>query len=355
MMRALAAAVAWAVVVGGTAAPTSAVTFSRTFENLRIRFLSTQIAADTSVRSEWGFGALVEADEARLLFDTGYLPDTVTTNATSLHVDLRGIHDIVLSHWHGDHTGGIETVLKAVGGDARLHVHPAIFDAKFRRDAPDRQVNTLGARRAGIEAAHGTFRQSSDAHEILPGMVLTGSIPRLRPNDQKLPDFYVVATGETDPVPDEQALVINTRDGLVVLTGCGHAGTVNTVAYVRSLFPNRPIVSVVGGFHWYASPEGEIVEAGQRLKELGVERLMGAHCTLVEPMFTLRQHGWSRQTALVGAVGRDFILHSTSSSPGADGVSAAVDARGEPVCHGRTVVKRSKSEGFEKRPEPARF
>jgi 7,8-dihydropterin-6-yl-methyl-4-(beta-D-ribofuranosyl)aminobenzene 5'-phosphate synthase len=331
MMRGVAAAVAWTLVVVAGQTTTSSAGFTRTFDNLRIRFLSTQIAADASVRSEWGFGALVEADEARLLFDTGYLRDTVTTNAAALHVDLRGIHDIVLSHWHGDHTGGIEAVLNAVGaGETRLHVHPAIFDSKFRRDAPDQQVNTLRARRGAIEAAHATFRVSSDPHEIVPGMVVTGSIPRLRAKDQKLPDFFVLPTGEIDPLPDEQALVVNTRDGLVVITGCGHAGTVNTTAYVRSLFPNRPIVAVVGGFHWYASPENEIAEAGEHLKELGVERLMGAHCTLVEPMFTLRQHGWSRDAALVGAVGRDFVLHSTTASPDPD---RAADALGEAVCH----------------------
>src|SRR5207302_2175057 len=115
MSRAVIATVVWIAVAGAGSAPPAAVGFSRTFDSLRIRFLSTQIEADASVRAEWGFGALVEADEAKLLFDTGYLPDTVTANAASLHVDLRGIHDVVLSHWHGDHTGGIETVLQAVG------------------------------------------------------------------------------------------------------------------------------------------------------------------------------------------------------------------------------------------------
>src|SRR5215471_14887300 len=91
------------------------VTFSRTFNDVRIRFLSTQITTDVRAEAEWGFSALVEADDVRLLLDTGNLPGTVTANAKVLNVPLEGVHDVVLSHWHGDHAGGVLSVLSAVG------------------------------------------------------------------------------------------------------------------------------------------------------------------------------------------------------------------------------------------------
>src|SRR5215831_4829170 len=78
------------------------IAFTRTFSDVRIRFLSTQLAVEG--RGEWGFSALVEADDVRLLFDTGNLPDTATSNAKVLNVPLEGVHDVVLSHWHSDHT-----------------------------------------------------------------------------------------------------------------------------------------------------------------------------------------------------------------------------------------------------------
>jgi 7,8-dihydropterin-6-yl-methyl-4-(beta-D-ribofuranosyl)aminobenzene 5'-phosphate synthase len=294
------------------------VALSRTFDNVRIRFLSTQLAANAAVRSEWGFSALIEADDVRLLFDTGNLPDTVTMNARALGVGLEGVHDIVLSHWHPDHTGGVLALLAAVGaGETNIYAHPRIFDEKFRRAAPDMPANLLRQQRSAIEAARGVFRLSSEAREIAPGFALTGTVPRPHAADQKLPDIAVVREGEKlviDTVPDEQSLIINTRDGLVVVTGCGHAGVVNTVEHVRSLFPNRPIAAVVGGFHWYASAESDVVEAGRQLRTLGVSRLTGAHCTLVEPMFTLRQHGWSREAAAIGAVGDDFVLRQTKAT-----------------------------------------
>jgi len=294
------------------------VTFTRTFNNVRLRFLSTQITTNARAQAEWGFSALVEADDVRLLFDTGNLPGTVTTNAKVLNVPLEGIRDVVLSHWHSDHTGGVLYVLGAVGNDGpTIFVHPAIFDEKFSSGSATEQINALRNDRAAIEAKHGRFDLSAEPREIRPGFALTGSIPRPHDSDQKLPPGNLMRRGNSfavDTVLDEQSLVINTRDGLIVVTGCGHAGVVNTIEHVRSMFRDRPIAALVGGFHWFASGESDIVDAGDQLRKLGVSRLIGAHCTLIEPMFTLRQHGWSRETAAIGAIGSDFSLRQSPSS-----------------------------------------
>jgi 7,8-dihydropterin-6-yl-methyl-4-(beta-D-ribofuranosyl)aminobenzene 5'-phosphate synthase len=200
----------------------------------------------------------------------------------------------------------------------------------------------LRDRRGAIEAKHGVFDLSAQPREIRPGFVLTGSIPRPHERDQKLPVGNLMRQDSTllvDSVPDEQSLVISTHDGLIVVTGCGHAGVVNTIEHVRRLFPDRPLAALVGGFHWFASSEAQIVEAGDELHKLGVSRLVGAHCTLVEPMFTLRQHGWSREAAAVGAIGTDFLLHRPASPVASEimmvppmVVAARPDGRGS-SCH----------------------
>jgi 7,8-dihydropterin-6-yl-methyl-4-(beta-D-ribofuranosyl)aminobenzene 5'-phosphate synthase len=318
------------------------VAFTRTFDEVRVRFLSTQMTGNAAARAEWGFSALVEADDAKLLFDTGNLPDTVTANATVLNVPLRGIRDVILSHWHFDHTGGVRSVLDAVGPEgSTIYAHPAIFDEKFSSRSTSEQVNTLRTRRAAIEAGRGIFDLSDAPREIRPGFVLTGSIPRADSRDEKLAAGNMMRQGDrlvVDTVPDEQALVINTRDGLIVVTGCGHAGVVNTVNFVRRLLPGRPIAALIGGFHWFQTSEPDVVEAGKQLQALGVSRLVGAHCTLVEPMFTLRQHGWSREAAAVGIVGNDFLL-SGSPSRAADDTTvspmtvAAHQAGSKSSCH----------------------
>jgi 7,8-dihydropterin-6-yl-methyl-4-(beta-D-ribofuranosyl)aminobenzene 5'-phosphate synthase len=294
------------------------VTFTRTFNNVRIRFLSTQLTTNPRAQAEWGFSALVEADDVRLLIDTGNLPGTVTANAKVLNVPLEGIRDVVLSHWHADHTGGLLSVLGAVAHDGpTIFAHPAIFDEKFSSESTTKQINTLRDERATIEAKHGRFDLSAEPREIRPGFAMTGSISRLHDSDQKLPPGNLMRRGDSfalDTVLDEQSLVINTRDGLIVVTGCGHAGVVNTIEHVRSLFPDRPLAALVGGFHWFASGESDIVDAGDQLRKLGVSRLIGAHCTLIEPMFTLRQHGWSREAAAIGAIGSDFSLRQSATS-----------------------------------------
>src|SRR5947209_1592537 len=194
--------VAAAAVLLLAAAPSQpSLAFSRTFTDLRIRFLSTQLTAvvgsNGTVRAEWGFGALIEADDARLLFDTGNLPDTVTSNARALRVSLEGVHDVVLSHWHPDHVGGVLSVLPATGpGETTFYAHPRIFDEKFRRTSPDTPINLLRQQRSAIEAGRGIFNLSAAAREIRPGFALTGGVPRAHAADQKLADLAVVREGD---------------------------------------------------------------------------------------------------------------------------------------------------------------
>ena len=142
-MKVLAAAVLALMVSPTTAQPR--VAFTRTFDDVRVRFLSTQITANPAARAEWGFSAVVEADDARLLFDTGNLPGTVTANAKVLNVPLQGIREVVLSHWHFDHTGGIPSVLDVFGQDgARIYAHTAVFDEKFSSRSTTEQSTPCG-------------------------------------------------------------------------------------------------------------------------------------------------------------------------------------------------------------------
>jgi 7,8-dihydropterin-6-yl-methyl-4-(beta-D-ribofuranosyl)aminobenzene 5'-phosphate synthase len=112
-----------------------------------------------------------------------------------------------------------------------------------------------------------------------------------------------------DNVPDDQSLVVNTAEGLVVVTGCGHAGIVNILTAVADRFDHRPVVAVIGGLHLYAAKDEQVDWTGDKLKEFGVRYLVGAHCTGIESLHRLRSRiGLTRQTAVVGAVGADFTL-----------------------------------------------
>ena len=127
-----------------------------------------------------------------------------------------------------------------------------------------------------------------------------------------------LADGNTaeDNLPEDQSLVIVTGKGLVVISGCGHAGIVNTLEYARSEIAPLPIYAALGGFHLYMASDETLSWTASKLKDFGLQNLLGAHCTGIEAVYRLRQlTGLTRGTAAVGAVGGGFNL-ATGIDPG---------------------------------------
>jgi 7,8-dihydropterin-6-yl-methyl-4-(beta-D-ribofuranosyl)aminobenzene 5'-phosphate synthase len=281
--------------------------------SVRLRILSTMLA-DTKGLGEWGFAALVEADGRRLLFDTGARPATVLANARELGFDLTGVTDVVLSHHHGDHTGGLLTprreLMKAnPAALSRCYAGRGIFLPRIGEDGRD--ANETIALKGSYEATGGRFEEVARSTEVFPGAWLTGPVPLTHP-ERNWSGRGKVRTAEgpvEDTVPEDMALVLNTNKGLVVVTGCGHAGVVNILEYARASVRPAPIHAVVGGLHLFAADEASLDWTAGRLKAMGVGNLLGAHCTGVEAVYTLRPKlGLDRRTCVVGAVGSGFDL-----------------------------------------------
>lgn len=285
-------------------------------DSLRITVLSTMLAGDPRGGvGEWGFAALVEVDGRRILFDTGARPGTVLANATELGIDLAGITDVVISHNHGDHTGGLMTLRKALAARdpaslTRAHVAPGIF---WPRPSPSGDVNGLLPFKAEYERSGGRFVEHAGAEPIAPGVWVTGPVPRVHP-ERNFPGGGRVHAPDgvrEDTIPEDMSLVFDTRDGLVVLSGCGHAGLINTLDLARTAVRAAPIHAALGGFHLFAASDDHLAWTGAQLKRLGVGHFLGAHCTGVEAVFRIReQSGLSRATAVVGSVGTTFVLGS---------------------------------------------
>ena len=280
--------------------------------SLRIVVLSTMLA-DEGI-GEWGFAALVEADGKRLLFDTGARPRTVLDNARELGLDLADIDDVILSHNHEDHTGGLMTLrgeLKARRSAAlgRAHVGRGIFWSRPNDNGEERN-HALKIRRP-YEESGGVFVTHEGPAELLPGVWLTGPVPRAYPerNWSALGRVLAPEGSLEDTIPEDQSLVIDTEQGLVVLSGCGHAGVVNTASYARKVVRDAPLHALLGGFHLFPLDDDRLDWTASRLREFGVHNLLGAHCTGLEAVYRLRDRlGLSRSTAVVGAVGASFVL-----------------------------------------------
>lgn len=274
---------------------------------LKITVLSTMLTEGTGL-GEWGYAALVEVDGRKLLFDTGARPDTVLSNARELGIDLADVEDVILSHHHGDHTGGLLTLRNAFKSSnpaalSRVHIAAGFFSLEGSTRG------NLVARRVEWEAAGITFIEHESRVELLPGVWLTGPVPRhtdeanYPPNNViRLPDGSV-----PDNIPDDQALVFATADGIIVLTGCGHAGVINLVDYARELSGVQTLHAVIGGLHIFDATEERIVWTGEQLKAGGVRYLLLGHCTGVESTLRLREVvGLDRSSAGYGAIGSTY-------------------------------------------------
>ena len=285
----------------------------RRVQSLKVTILTTMLSDGRGV-GEWGFAALVEADGRRILFDTGGRPDTIVINARELGIDLTGIPDVILSHSHGDHTTGLLTLRQQLRG-ARIHTGRGIF---YSRPRPNGEGNFLVANRAKLEGLQ--FVEHDKPVELASGVWLTGPVPRPHPerNFSIGPAGRVVAPEGVleDTVPEDTSLVFDTAQGLVVLSGCGHAGLVNTLEYARTAVRKAQVYAVLGGWHLFQLNDERLEWTSGKMREYGVQHFLGAHCTGVEAVYRIRQlNRMPRERCAVGAVGATFDLQS-GISPG---------------------------------------
>jgi 7,8-dihydropterin-6-yl-methyl-4-(beta-D-ribofuranosyl)aminobenzene 5'-phosphate synthase len=281
--------------------------------SLQVTVLSTMLA-DTQGIGEWGFAAVVAADGHRLLFDTGARPETVPENARELGVELADIIEVVLSHHHRDHTGGLLTLRRELAKKdpqalSRAYVGPGIFLGRPRDDGSE--SNETLALKQPYESSGGTFVEVAKPTEISAGAWLTGPVPRTHPerNWSGTGRVKTVAGLVEDTIPEDLSLVLDTERGLVVVSGCGHAGIVNTLEYARKAVRAGPVHAALGGFHLFAADEPTLDWTAGKLRGLGVRHLVGAHCTGIEAVHGLRGRlGLDRRTCVVGAVGSRFDL-----------------------------------------------
>jgi len=287
---------------------------------VRVTVLSTMLAGDPARGvGEWGYSALLEIDGKRLLLDTGARPETVLDNARELGIDLSTVTDLVLTHNHDDHTGGLRTLRRELSARnpaalSRIHVARGIFWDRIT--AGQVGQSSVTKMRAELEAEGATFLEYDKPTELLPGVWFTGPVPRKYPernwsvpgNNSAVTALVRTPTGDVeDNVPDDASVVIDTPEGLILVSGCGHAGIVNTVEFARAAIREAPVVAAIGGFHLFRATDEQLAWTAGKLKVVGLMYLLGGHCTGIEAVYRIRQlAGLTRRTAVVSAVGSTF-------------------------------------------------
>lgn len=272
--------------------------------------------------AEHGFSALIEteADNSKdgsvqrntFLFDAGISENGVIYNTDIFGIDLKKIDAIVLSHGHFDHFTGLQNVAKKVSRPLKLYAHPDAFLKRW--DVfPDgtRLVNPVLDE--GVLKRNGILVQKNEGATALPSekepcVIVTGQIPRETSYEKGYPPQYAEIEGKGlvhDPlIKDDQAIVANIEGkGLVVVSGCGHAGIINTINYAKKLAGVEKIHAVLGGFHLSGNLYEEAIEPTVKaLEDADPDYLVPCHCT-----------GWKAINTIIQRMPEKFIQPSVGT------------------------------------------
>ena len=272
-------------------------------KDFKITILSTMLSDFHT--GEWGFSAMIEVDGERILFDAGSRENTVLQNAKELKINLDNLDNIFISHNHKDHTGGLITLKKEYPNSFKnAHVGEGIF---YSRPNPDGDGNYILSSRNTLENLGIKFISHKNPTQLVPGVWTTGQVPRKY--DEKNwsgVSKMIDSKGNTveDIIPEDQSLFFDTENGIVLISGCGHAGLANTLDYVKKIIPGRPIYKIIGGFHLLKLSNDKLEWTAGKMREAGVNYFVGAHCTGLNSTYSIRNFlGLTSERALVGSVG----------------------------------------------------
>ena len=232
--------------------------------------------------TEHGFAVWVEAGERVILFDTGQ-SGALFANAEAMGCDLRRVDMLVLSHGHYDHTGAIRELL-ALNPSIRVFCHPqALVPSRYSiypGQAP-RQIAMPALQRKALEAlAPQQLIQSTGPLQLLPGIGLSGAIPRDHPLEDTGGPFFLDEGGEhPDFIEDDLSMWFRTKQGLIVLTGCCHAGLINTVQHIRDLTGEQRIYGILGGLHLRSASTARLQATCDALIRWHPDFVIASHCT----------------------------------------------------------------------------
>jgi 7,8-dihydropterin-6-yl-methyl-4-(beta-D-ribofuranosyl)aminobenzene 5'-phosphate synthase len=269
---------------------------------VRITTLSEN-TAQLGFIGEWGLSILVETESSKVLLDTG-LGISAVYNADLMGIDFFTIDAIVLSHAHGDHTGGLRDVLRRVKKQVQVIAHPDIWIPKYVVYGEMSRYAGIPYAKEDLESLGASFNLTKKPFKISDDIMTTGEIEMTTDYETIDDRLYVKKDNKMipDPLADDLAVVVRTTEGLVLITGCAHRGIVNTARQVQKAMGGEYIHTIIGGTHLMMASPQRIEKTSNELKELGLQRLGVSHCT-----------GFTASAALAKDFGDIFFLNNAGT------------------------------------------
>lgn len=242
---------------------------------------------DRYFTGEPGLSFLLETAGKKILFDTGY-SGLFLGNAEKMGIDLRDLDFVVLSHGHLDHSGGLVTLIRHLT-EAKIErlahripvliAHPRCF---YSKEKPPLQNNGSILDEAEVRRQF-PVNLSSEPVWITDNLVFLGEIPRKFTFEQtdpgkrriRLPD----GTTDSDRMLDDSALAFRSRAGLVIITGCSHAGICNITEYAQEVCGESRVIDIIGGLHLLTPSPAQLRMTGKYLQHLRLQALHACHCS----------------------------------------------------------------------------
>ncbi len=279
-------------------------------DDLRITVLAEDsVLYESAYLGQHGGSFLLEAvsqgDMKRILVDVGQNSDALLSNMRTMGISPSIIDATVLTHCHYDHTQGIARLLRKIGKkDVQVIAHPSIFRLHFVTQPYPRHVGIMpGDSKEEIEKAGGSLSLTKDPFVIMPGIMTTGEVKRQTDFEEVRIGLKTIENGMVvdDLVLDDISVVANVKDkGLVIITGCSHAGIINIANQAIEVSGGNKIEGIIGGLHLVEASDTVIKRTVDELSKLNVAWISAGHCT-----------GFKAQVELYRAFGERFLpLHT---------------------------------------------
>ena len=246
------------------------------------------VGYDTPYLGQHGISFLLTAEREgvvrNILVDVAQDSAALIENINRMQIAISCIDAVVLTHCHYDHTRGIAKILREIGGkDIPVIAHPDIFRTNFISDPYLRSIGIMdGDRREDIESSGGILYLAGNALEIMPGLISTGEVERITDFEEVGMSLFTIENGQVkgDLMKDDISVVANVRGkGLVIVTGCSHAGIVNIIQQSIKLTGTKKIHGIIGGFHLIEASEERIQKTALALKKFNPDWVYAGHCT----------------------------------------------------------------------------